>query len=56
VGQPRDHNPHAAYALFDPLALTWELRRVAYDISSVQERMQQAGLPWRHIQRLSGGW
>ena len=56
VGQPRDHNPRAAYALFDPVALTWELRRVEYDIPGVQKRMQQAGLPWRHIQRLSGGW
>jgi predicted phosphodiesterase len=56
VGQPRDHNPRAAYALFDPHALTWELRRVAYDIPSVQLRMRQADLPWRHIQRLSGGW
>lgn len=56
VGQPRDHDPRAAYALFNPQALTWELRRVRYDIPGVQERMRQAGLPWRHIQRLSGGW
>ena len=56
VGQPRDHNPFAAYALFDPQAQSWELRRVMYDIPGVQARMQQAGLPWRHIQRLSGGW
>jgi diadenosine tetraphosphatase ApaH/serine/threonine PP2A family protein phosphatase len=56
VGQPRDHDPRASYALYDPQALTWELRRVEYDIPSVQSRMRGAGLPWRHIQRLSGGW
>jgi diadenosine tetraphosphatase ApaH/serine/threonine PP2A family protein phosphatase len=56
VGQPRDHDPRASYALFDPQALTWELRRVAYDIAGVQQRMLQAGLPARHIQRLAGGW
>jgi diadenosine tetraphosphatase ApaH/serine/threonine PP2A family protein phosphatase len=56
VGQPRDHDPRAAYALFDTAALTWELRRADYDIASVQRRMLRAGLPARHIQRLSGGW
>src|SRR5450830_561509 len=31
VGQPRDHNPLASYALFDPEANTWENHRAAYD-------------------------
>lgn len=56
VGQPRDHDPRAAYALFDPSEQTWELHRVAYDIASVQDRMRTAGLSERHIQRLSDGW
>ncbi len=56
VGQPRDRDPRAAYALFDPEALTLEYRRVAYDIASVQERMRAARLPLRHIQRLAAGW
>ena len=56
VGQPRDHDPRAAYALFDPDTLTWELRRVEYDVPSVQGRMLQAGLPARHMQRLISGW
>ncbi len=56
VGQPRDRDPRAAYALFDPEALTLEYRRVAYDIASVQERMRAAQLPRRHIQRLAAGW
>lgn len=56
VGQPRDRDPQAAYAIFDPEKLTWEYRRVPYDIASVQARMQSAGLPARHIQRLAAGW
>jgi diadenosine tetraphosphatase ApaH/serine/threonine PP2A family protein phosphatase len=56
VGQPRDRDPRAAYALLDMEQYTWECRRVAYDIAGVQERMRAAKLPDRHIQRLSAGW
>lgn len=56
VGQPRDRDPRAAYALYDPDQLTWEFRRVEYDIKVVQQRMQRAGLPERHIRRLEAGW
>lgn len=56
VGQPRDRDPRAAYAIFDDDLLTWEYHRVAYDIPAVQARMQAAGLPQRHIERLAGGW
>jgi len=56
VGQPRDRDPRAAYAIFDPDTLSWEYRRIAYDIQSVQRRMTAANLPERHIQRLSSGW
>ena len=42
VGQPRDRDPRAAYAIFDPDAKTWEARRVEYDIAEVQERIRQA--------------
>jgi predicted phosphodiesterase len=56
VGQPRDRDPRAAYAVFDSDRQTWTLRRVSYDIQSVQERMRSARLPERHIQRLIAGW
>jgi diadenosine tetraphosphatase ApaH/serine/threonine PP2A family protein phosphatase len=55
-GQPRDHDPRAAFALFDPESSTWETHRVAYDIPSVQKRILAAGLPFRHAQRLLEGW
>jgi len=56
VGQPRDRDPRAAFAIFDSDARTLDFRRVAYDINTVQARMKEAGLPDRHIQRLSAGW
>lgn len=56
VGQPRDRDPRASYAIFDPDEQTWSYHRVAYDVTSVQARMHLARLPQRHIQRLSTGW
>lgn len=56
VGQPRDRDPRAAYAILDIAEKTWEWRRTAYDIPAVQERMHAAGLPERHILRLTAGW
>ena len=56
VGQPRDRDPKAAYAIYCPEEQTWHLHRIPYDIAAVQYRMQAAGLPERHIARLAGGW
>lgn len=56
VGQPRDRNPLAAYALYYPERSIWEPRRVEYDIAAVQKRILDAGLPPRHAERLAGGW
>lgn len=56
VGQPRDADPRAAYALLDLETLTWQHRRVAYDIGATQARMAARGLPQRLIARLQYGW
>jgi predicted phosphodiesterase len=56
VGQPRDRDSRAAYAVYLPEEQVWEYYRVPYDIADVQARMKTAGLPDRHIQRLSAGW
>jgi len=56
VGQPRDRDPRSAYGYFDPQAFTWEPRRVAYDIESVQKRIRAAELPEKHALRLAEGW
>ena len=56
VGQPRDRDSRAAYAIYFPEEHVWEYRRVTYQVKEVQERMEEAGLPERHIQRLSAGW
>jgi diadenosine tetraphosphatase ApaH/serine/threonine PP2A family protein phosphatase len=56
VGQPRDHDPRASYAIYNSEEKIWEPRRVVYDYSSVQERIYDAGLPRRHGLRLAEGW
>jgi diadenosine tetraphosphatase ApaH/serine/threonine PP2A family protein phosphatase len=56
VGQPRDRDPRAAYAIYHPDTKVWEPHRVEYDIKTVQKRILDAGLPPRHAERLSGGW
>lgn len=56
VGQPRDHDRRASYAILYPELMRWEIHRVEYDIASVQERIRAAGLPERHAVRLAGGW
>jgi predicted phosphodiesterase len=56
VGQPRDRDTRAAFAIFDTDTLIWEPRRAEYEIIEVQKRMMEAGLPERHIQRLAAGW
>lgn len=55
VGQPRDGDPRASYAILDTDAMTWEIHRVAYPIEITQERMRARGLPRRLIARLELG-
>lgn len=40
VGQPRDGDPRAAYAVLDTTARAFELWRVAYDIAETQARLR----------------
>ncbi len=55
VGQPRDHDPRAAFAVYDSEADTLSLRRAAYDVAETQRAMEQVGLPEPLISRLSAG-
>ena len=55
VGQPRDGDPRAAYALLDDAAGVVTFHRVSYDIAITQRAMAGAGLPQPLIERLSVG-
>jgi predicted phosphodiesterase len=55
VGQPRDGDPRAAFAIADLDNQSVEFWRVPYDIGAVQERMARAGLPEPLILRISFG-
>jgi diadenosine tetraphosphatase ApaH/serine/threonine PP2A family protein phosphatase len=55
IGQPRDGDPRAAFAIADFDHKIVEFWRVPYDISSVQSRMYEANLPEPLILRLALG-
>lgn len=55
VGQPRDGDPRAAYALYDSEAREVALRRVVYDHFETERKIVQAGLPPRLGLRLAFG-
>jgi predicted phosphodiesterase len=55
VGQPRDRNPHASFAIFDRSKLTVQFFRVPYDVAKTQASIRKAGLPRILADRLASG-
>ena len=55
VGQPRDGNPQASYAIYDSETRLVKLNRVTYDIDATQSKMLKYNLPIRLVVRLSHG-
>jgi predicted phosphodiesterase len=55
IGQPRDSDPRAGFAIADLEHQAVEFWRVPYDIAAVQARMRAAGLPEPLVQRLAIG-
>jgi len=55
IGQPRDGDPRAAFAIADLDQSIVEFWRVPYDVTAVQQRMRGYGLPEPLIQRLIVG-
>lgn len=55
VGQPRDRDERAAFAVYDSETRTVQFRRVAYDIEAAQAAIRAAGLPERLASRLASG-
>lgn len=55
VGQPRDRNPEASFAILDSDKRTVQFFRVPYDLERTQASILKAGLPVILAQRLSNG-
>jgi predicted phosphodiesterase len=55
VGQPRDADPRAAYALYNPEDKFVTYRRIPYDITTAQEKIHNAELPDVLADRLTVG-
>ncbi len=56
VGQPRDRNPAACYALIDEAQNTLTYIRVPYDVASAARKIREAGLPPVLAARLEQGY
>jgi len=56
VGQPRDGNPAAAYALFDDAGETMTFHRIPYDHLATARRIREARLPELLAERLERGF
>jgi diadenosine tetraphosphatase ApaH/serine/threonine PP2A family protein phosphatase len=55
VGQPRDHDPSAAFCLFDTQTSEIRFIRVPYDVESAMAKIRAAGLPESLALRLAEG-
>lgn len=55
IGQPRDHDPRAAYAIYDVPAGRVTVHRIGYDVASAQRRIKEQGLPFPLAYRLEFG-
>jgi len=55
VGQPRDLNPEASFAFYDPAARRVEWVRVPYPFARTQAKIEAAGLPAALARRLAAG-
>ncbi len=55
VGQPRDGNPDAAYAVLDTESLSVDFRRVNYNVYRVIEKIEETALPAAAGTRLVDG-
>ncbi|MDX2154801.1 MAG: metallophosphoesterase family protein [Bryobacteraceae bacterium] len=55
VGQPRDGDPRAAFALYYPHQNAVIFKRVSYDVEAAQKNIRQAGLPDALARRLKLG-
>ncbi len=55
IGQPRDGDPRASYAIYDREAGSISHYRIPYDIGVTQAKMIEYRLPFRLVNRLSYG-
>jgi len=55
VGQPRDGDPRASYAIYDSQTRIVRLYRIPYDINVTQNKMVKHNLPMSLVARLSHG-
>ncbi len=53
VGQPRDHNPAACWALYDTAKREYTIYRVSYDIELTARKIRETAMPQAMAERLA---
>lgn len=56
IGQPRDRDPRASFAVLDTKKSLVTFHRFEYDVHATAEKILAAGLPERLAERLKLGW
>lgn len=56
VGQPRDFDPRASFAVLELPEMSVDIIRVEYDVQKVSEKILEEGLPIELAERLCYGW
>lgn len=54
VGQPRDHDPHAKYVVWDDESRELEVAFVEYDVKKTADKITALGIPENYATRLFG--
>jgi len=55
VGQPRDSDPRASFAIYDTETNRVRIVRIEYDIDKAANKIKNAGIPVRYAERLKWG-
>ncbi|MGQ9705674.1 MAG: metallophosphoesterase family protein [bacterium] len=55
IGQPRDSDPRASYAIYNTKERAIRIIRVEYDIEKAVDKIKSAGIPERYAERLKWG-
>jgi len=55
IGQPRDDNPRASFAIYDTEQRKIRIHRVEYDVETASDKIRKAGLPEPLAERLKYG-
>ena len=55
VGSPKDHDSRASYGILDLTNMTWEHRRIEFDMDQFLKQVQEVGFPYEYYDKITRG-